>query len=709
MEQQPALPPGPEQAAEAQNIANTTSQILASVYRAYYCCSIHERCDGSCQEGAIDVLPTPLLTTPYYEVTITTEPIPPRPRDHPVAFPNIAKEYAYDPLNLARREFRLLTVKPGVFRADYVDCEVQIFSLDSPPEYAALSYCWGPDLPDRKILCSGNVFPARESLEGALKRFRSLRHGDEADAPEYLWADAVCIDQGNAEEKSSQLLLMQDIYRKAKQVYVDLGNVTPRWYPGYDLMNRVFAVAGHPAAAAALPRLDHPSNCWEAYWSVLRAPWFTRLWIIQEITLARTATILYGRFHFEWARWEKSFEALSASPSLRYHLETGTMGNGLINYWKLQDIKENYLVHVLVQQDRDEAFRARELGGHRLMQILTEGRHDALKMVQLTRDFGCSEPRDRVFALASIMNDEERGVLGSYQLSVSEIYMRFARYQVNRGKVFVVLAHAGLSVRRVRAAMPSWVPDWTAQRVGDEVPHRPLSELRPVPYSASGPGNNQITGEIKLEDDLMELRLKGYIIDTIMEPLPYPNAHGEGGNRHVNLLNFNNRIQQLVSQSSSLCSTQYHDLDDALIRTLLIDDLYTGGNAIDWSSPITNPATVYKQALETIRGRNSILPDIDHGAAITNSSVETCITQMVTACQPKAFALTKKGYMGLVPQGTAEGDVVVIFVGATVPHILRKTREGDGFLLVGETYVHGIMYGEAVRDGMLRSCEIMIV
>jgi len=40
-----------------------------------------------------------------------------------------------------------------------------------------------------------------------------------------------------------------------------------------------------------------------------------------------------------------------------------------------------------------------------------------------------------------------------------------------------------------------------------------------------------------------------------------------------------------------------------------------------------------------------------------------------------------------------EGDVVVFFVGATAPHVLRKTREGDGHLLVVEAYVHGIMYG----------------
>ncbi|OCL05183.1 hypothetical protein AOQ84DRAFT_299424, partial [Glonium stellatum] len=48
------------------------------------------------------------------------------------------------------------------------------------------------------------------------------------------------------------------------------------------------------------------------------------------------------------------------------------------------------------------------------------------------------------------------------------------------------------------------------------------------------------------------------------------------------------------------------------------------------------------------------------------------------------------------------GDVVCILFGADVPFILRKTE--TGYRLVGESYVHGIMYGEAIKmfeDGEL--------
>jgi hypothetical protein len=56
-----------------------------------------------------------------------------------------------------------------------------------------------------------------------------------------------------------------------------------------------------------------------------------------------------------------------------------------------------------------------------------------------------------------------------------------------------------------------------------------------------------------------------------------------------------------------------------------------------------------------------------------------------------------KGYMGLVPDLTEKGDVIVIFRGAKFPYVLRKKvngKHGGKYELVGEAYVHGVMYGE---------------
>jgi hypothetical protein len=44
----------------------------------------------------------------------------------------------------------------------------------------------------------------------------------------------------------------------------------------------------------------------------------------------------------------------------------------------------------------------------------------------------------------------------------------------------------------------------------------------------------------------------------------------------------------------------------------------------------------------------------------------------------------------------ASRDLETLILGAKVPFILRRTDNPFHFWLVGETYVHGIMHGEAI-------------
>ncbi|KAK5651600.1 hypothetical protein OQA88_11873 [Cercophora sp. LCS_1] len=64
----------------------------------------------------------------------------------------------------------------------------------------------------------------------------------------------------------------------------------------------------------------------------------------------------------------------------------------------------------------------------------------------------------------------------------------------------------------------------------------------------------------------------------------------------------------------------------------------------------------------------------------------------------RQFALSKDGFMLLVPEGTKKGDVVVIFGGARTPYLLRPCGDSDDFCtLVGEAYLHG--FGQAGKQG----------
>jgi hypothetical protein len=69
------------------------------------------------------------------------------------------------------------------------------------------------------------------------------------------------------------------------------------------------------------------------------------------------------------------------------------------------------------------------------------------------------------------------------------------------------------------------------------------------------------------------------------------------------------------------------------------------------------------------------------------------------AAYGRAFFTTKsRGYMGLCPTLTREGDRLVIVFGARTPFILRKLS-GNRFRLLGECYVHNIMRGEIFAEG----------
>jgi hypothetical protein len=63
------------------------------------------------------------------------------------------------------------------------------------------------------------------------------------------------------------------------------------------------------------------------------------------------------------------------------------------------------------------------------------------------------------------------------------------------------------------------------------------------------------------------------------------------------------------------------------------------------------------------------------------------------------FFVTKRGYIGIAPNRAHIGDQIYIVHGASVPFVLRPAKHPgfvSAYTLIGETYVHGIMYGEAL-------------
>ncbi|RYP61488.1 hypothetical protein DL770_009776 [Monosporascus sp. CRB-9-2] len=94
-------------------------------------------------------------------------------------------------------------------------------SLDSHPEYYALSYTWGDPTLSEEIIIDGKVFKITANCASALRRMLWGRFS------RTIWVDSICINQCSApealEERSRQVAMMDEIYRHAVRVNVHLG------------------------------------------------------------------------------------------------------------------------------------------------------------------------------------------------------------------------------------------------------------------------------------------------------------------------------------------------------------------------------------------------------------------------------------------------------------------------------------------------------
>ncbi|KAF2850889.1 HET-domain-containing protein, partial [Plenodomus tracheiphilus IPT5] len=125
------------------------------------------------------------------------------------------KLYSYNPLR-SPRHIRLLKLLPGE-GGTWLRCSLVEVHLETNLPYQAISYAWGDANDQRSVLCKGKFINITRNLLDALTVFRH------PEAARYLWADAICINQRNEEERSAQVQLMGQIYSKASQVLFWVG------------------------------------------------------------------------------------------------------------------------------------------------------------------------------------------------------------------------------------------------------------------------------------------------------------------------------------------------------------------------------------------------------------------------------------------------------------------------------------------------------
>ncbi|KAF5532871.1 het-domain-containing protein [Fusarium napiforme] len=227
--------------------------------------------------------------------------------------------FRYSPLDLAKNTIRLLLIHKGNWKDDIFCTLIEALSdADEGIPYKALSYTWGGDkhrpggpenLPN--VWVDNQQFdksPLTDNLFGALRQIREI------DRDVVLWTDAICIDQSNDTEKGHQVNQMGAIYSAAEEVLVWLGPgneytealmKTINWInqraEGFlrDQETKSYQQWFNTCRFFALEHLKYiESPSGSSYRRVLEEllsrKWFKRVWVLQEIALAKTAIILCG-------------------------------------------------------------------------------------------------------------------------------------------------------------------------------------------------------------------------------------------------------------------------------------------------------------------------------------------------------------------------------------------------------------------------------
>jgi hypothetical protein len=215
----------------------------------------------------------------------------------------------YNPL--PPRHIRIFTLLPGSLEPEIRGEFTRPFILDTDfypgacfgeksygqRSYEALSYVWGPPEPASTIQVNGQPFSVRPNLAAALKVLRYK------DRPRDLWIDAICINQLDFAERNSQVAVMYKVYRKADVVLSWLGEEEEGTLEVLDTLIktkgeirkllRIYDKQKH--SRTSVKDLETSAQRWlRRFVALCTKPYWTRVWIIQEVLSARKNSLLCG-------------------------------------------------------------------------------------------------------------------------------------------------------------------------------------------------------------------------------------------------------------------------------------------------------------------------------------------------------------------------------------------------------------------------------
>jgi hypothetical protein len=393
--------------------------------------------------------------------------------------------YPYLPLSEDRNDVRILHIHPGAFEDD-ICCTLQHAELNRTLVFTALSYTWGDPKVRKPILVDGH------SLDVTINLYDAIQHLRDTHASQAFWIDAVCINQNDIDERNKQVLRMRDIYAMASDVKVWLGIGDNDDTAAMALIARLASIVHDPEEALSqgfnAEYQEHFLDEFEkadpvavkALADLFHRPWWTRIWVVQELCLARqnAATVTCGRNTVLWLQFLVAAYAIDLS-------------------W--------FIVEAIVVSAAPEKRLSAFNQGIRMAQCRRVNRSDPgftlLELLNQHRDCEATDPRDKFFGLLGLSGDADGlGIIPNYTLSPEEIFTDLFHKHVTATRSLDIIC----SVKHPRNFdnMPSWVPDWSTDQItpgicvldryvgGNDFPGSPMASFQK--FAASGSSSTEI-------------------------------------------------------------------------------------------------------------------------------------------------------------------------------------------------------------------------
>ncbi|PPJ56795.1 hypothetical protein CBER1_05972 [Cercospora berteroae] len=287
----------------------------------------------------------------------------------------------YRRLDSSKKEIRIIKIHAAPIEATAQDadktitCSLETIPLREANPFHALSYVWGEAEPTAPILLNGRVVPVRKNLWNFLLALRSRFCQGPTDTIR-IWADYICIQQADLEERSAQILIMGEIYQAADSVYAWLGNRTD---VGDNDREQIRMRNEHLQRNQALSHMARNNR--SAYQNMALSAYWTRLWIKQEVILSKDVWFFYGQGVTHWK--ELRLATMLKQERVRQpHRMTSTNDTG-------QPIS---------------AFMTALLN----LRALRSGHDNLPELVHRFKDAQCQDEKDRVYALLALTDPSTR-------------------------------------------------------------------------------------------------------------------------------------------------------------------------------------------------------------------------------------------------------------------------------------------------------------